>query len=558
MEYFARAGIKAEIYIRRILLPSLTLSVVLVFLIYFILIPKLIFLGKFIYLLMIAPVLIAISGILYPKIVADKKKQEIENNLHYYITHLGVLSLSEVDRKEVIKIISERREYKSLAKETEKIYVIIDKWGRSLAQACRFLSKRTSSRIFADFLDRFAHSLDSGEDMDEFLKKEQEVVMNDYATMYKGKIYDMDVFKEIYTSIILSIAFFASFAIIIPFITGESLKTLSFLIVFVLISTEIAIVYFMKNKVPEDTIWHTLDVITDTDRMLIRKFLISIAGCISSGLIYYFLIFQRLNFSLPLPFAVSITITPLLHAGIAARNEEEKIKRKDANFPGFIRSLGGSASARGRQILESLKYLTAHDFGPLTEDIRKLYRRLVTRLNNEEAWRMFSLDTGSNLITRFIDMFVEAIKLGGEPKDVADIIANNFSKMNELRTQRFQSTSSYIGISYGMVVGVAFALFISFGIAKGINEMYLSINVSAEFVKDIIYTTPSENLNWVFNLIYFSLIVHSALSSISIRIMDGGHLLNSLNHFVGMMWITAIVVYLGEKVMLGMLTPGGV
>ena len=482
MEYVERAGLNVNWYVRRVLAPSVVASVVLFFLIYFILLPYIAFLGAFIYLIIFIPFFIFLVGLLYPKIVADRKKMEIENNLHFYITHLGVLSLSEVDRKTVMEILSERREYKALAKETQKIYVIIDKWGRSLAQACRFLSKRTPSRIFSDFLDRFAHSLDSGEDMGDFLRKEQGVVMNDFAAVYRGKIYDMDVFKEIYTSIILSIAFFASFAIIIPFITGESLRTLTFLIVFVLVSTEVAIVYFMKNKVPEDTIWHTEDVVTETDKMLLKKFLISIAGCVVVAVLYYLVISPRFGIAIPLPFVAAISVTPLLYAGIAVRNEEEKIKRKDLNFPGFIRSLGGSASARGRQILESLKYLTAHDFGPLTDDIRKLYRRLVTRLSNEQAWRMFALDTGSNLIYRFVEMFVEAIRLGAEPKDVADIIADNFSRMNELRAQRFQSTSSYIGISYGMIVGVAFALFVSFGIARGINEMYITINVTVDFV----------------------------------------------------------------------------
>jgi flagellar protein FlaJ len=555
MRYVERAGLHPETYKKKILLPVVVLAAVAALVMLLFVVPLLSLLGPISYLVMTVPVFIVIVGLLYPKIIADSRRNEINNNLHFYITNLGVLSTSEVDRKTVMRLLSEKKEYKELAKETGKLYVIMEKWGRSLAQACRFLAKRTPSEIFADFLDRFAHSLDSGESMDSFLKKEQTVVMSDYATVYRGKLYDIDVFKEIYISIILSIAFFASFAMIVPFITGQSLKFFVIMIAFILMSTEVAIVYFLKNKVPEDNIWHTSEIVTDVDRMLLKRLVISIVSCGAVVAAYYF-ISPVFGISIPFEFVVSLSLTPLIIAGMTVRKEEEKIKRKDLNFPSFLRSLGGSASARGRQILESMKYLTAHDFGPLTEDIQNLYKRLCTRLNNDYAWRLFSVDTGSNLIYRFVEMFVESIRLGSEPEEVADIIADNFTKINELRKQRFQTTASYIGLSYGLIVGVAFALFVSFGIAKGINEMYLSMNITSEFVQNIIYTTPKEDLSWVFNLIYFVLIGHSFLAAISIRITDGGHLMNSLNHFVGMVWVSSVIVYIASKVMVNMLSFG--
>ena len=60
-----------------------------------------------------------------------------------------------------------------MAEETRKIFLLMEKWNRNLSQACRFIARRTPSKIFSEFLDRMAHELDSGEDFKEFIKREQ-------------------------------------------------------------------------------------------------------------------------------------------------------------------------------------------------------------------------------------------------------------------------------------------------------------------------------------------------------------------------------------------------
>ncbi len=551
-------GINVDRYMKFILLPSLLGSLVLFLLIYFVLYPSLEFLGMFRVLFLFVPLFVILPALLYIKMVEIRMKNEIDSNIHFYITHMGALSTSEIDRKELMKILSERKEYKALAEETRKIFLLMDKWRRNLAQACRFISRRTPSKIFSDFLDRMAHELDSGEDFKEFIKREQKVVMEDFVTLYNGKMYSIDIFKEIYVSIILSLSFFAAFAIIMPFLTGISIKLTLYLIMIFFFIAEIGVMIYLKAVVPEDPIWQTSGEYTVVDRKLYRLFAIS--------MVLFLVVFTALLFAdyvyhlidLPFTFLMAISILPLLIPGYAAKKEESLIMEKDRNAPSFIMSLGASASARGGNILESLKYLTTHDFGALTEDIRSLYRRLNSRINKRRAWEKFAISTNSNLIYRFTDMFVEAISLGAEPIDVAQIVAENFITINNLRKRRAQTTGSFIGIAYGVIIGISFALYISFGVVQSMNALYSSLDIPAEMIGSILHVVPEEDLTFVSTLITMLMLLHAILSTFAIKIMDGGRIMAGLVHTVGMMWVAAISGYVSQLAITSLLKIGGI
>ena len=550
-------GINVERYMRFILLPSLLGSLVLFLMVYFILYPTLEFLGMFRVLFLTIPAFVALPAILYLKMVEIRMKNEIDNNIHFYITHMGALSTSEIDRKDLMKILSERSEYKALAEETRKIFLLMSRWRRNLAQACRFIAKRTPSKIFSDFLDRMAHELDSGEDFKSFIKREQKVVMEDYITLYNGKMYSIDIFKEIYVSIVLSLSFFAAFAIIMPFLTGISVKMTIYLIMIFFFITEAAVLLYLKAVVPEDPLWQTSGEYTDTDRKVYRVFSMSLLVFLAlfSALLYADYVLGMIN--LPFTFLVAIAITPFLIPGFIARKEERLVSEKDRNAPSFIMSLGASSSARGGNILESLKYLTAHDFGALTEDVRALYRRLNSRINKKRAWEKFAISTNSNLIYRFTDMFVEAISLGAEPIDVAEIVSSNFITINNLRKRRAQTSSSFIGIAYGVIIGISFALYISFGVVQSMNSLYSNLNIPADMIGSILHIVPAEDLTFVSRLITLLMLVHAILSTLAIKIMDGGRFTSGLVHMVGMMWVAAFSGFISKTVITSLLSVGG-
>ena len=544
---FKNLGMEPKTYFRKFALPIVAFGFIFS-MVLLVALPTM-FTGPAKYIPYLLPVVCIVFAFSYPLSILSAKASRIDNNMHYYITQMGSIATAETPRIDIVRIVSENEDYQELAEETKKIYDLVVVWHLSLADACRFISKRTPSMIFEDFLDRFAHALQSGEDVKNFLFAEQSVVMNEYEAMYNGALYVVEIIKELFVSLVMSLIFMASFAVIMPVITGMNAELLMGIVVLIFLVTDIVMVMFTKSKIPKDPAWSQSANMTDNKLKLYRSIPVSIAGCI------VVLIAVTLYGEIETSIAVAMVLTPLVYTGHVSRSIEKSIRRKDENFPAFIRSLGSSAGARGGVIDEALKALRSHDFGPLTTDVNNLYKMLVTRINKFNSWDYFASNTGSNLIQRFAGMFVQATNLGGQPEVIGDIIATNFHKIVTLRKKRSQSAGSLVGVLYGLTGGIGFTMYISLGVVGLMQNMFSAVEMPAGMSMGMVLYTNIGNLDTLSNMVLAIMIGHSLMSAILIRIVDGGHMLSATIDFVIMVWISgasAVVTMAGVASLLNL------
>jgi flagellar protein FlaJ len=525
-------GISQKQYIIRFVIPIMSMGIL--FPVVMVLVAPNLIQGNLRIIIYLIPVMLFFLVMFYPSTVYQNKKLQIDENMHYYITHLGVLSTSQLSRKELLKRVASNEAYEYLAEETDKIYMLMNDWGLSFAQACRFIARRTPSELYADFLDRFAHALDAGENLETFLKTEQKVVMNDFDTMYKAALHSIDLVKETFVSMVMALVFLASFAIIMPILTGMDATLLMIGTIFIFVGTETLLVYFAKMKVPKDKIWHTLPIETHADRAIKISFPISLLVCMIVSIPVIFIL------DFPVTISLSIILTPLILTGQIASRAENRIKRKDSNFASFIRSLGSSAGARGGLINESLRQLTYHDFGPLTKDVTELYTRISTRIDKMKSWNYFAAGTGSNLIERFGNIFAEGTHIGGKPEVIGEIIADNFMHIVSLRKLRYNSSSSLVGILYGLTAGIAFTLFIALSVVGLMNSIFTTADIPENMDMGLYLGGSGMDVALISSLLMVLLVFHSLISALLIRIVDGGHFFNIYTHFVGLLWTSSI------------------
>jgi len=543
---FKNLGMEPKAYLKKFALPIIGFGIFFALLMY-VLLPTL-FVGPAQYIPALVTVICFIFAFAYPLSILGAKASRIDNNMHYYITQMGSIATAETPRLDIIRIVSENDDYQELAEETRKIYDLVTVWNLSLADGCRFISKRTPSIIFEDFLDRFAHALQSGEDVKSFLFAEQNVVMNEYESMYNGALYAVEVIKELFVSMVMSLIFMASFAVIMPVITGMNAELLMGIVVVVFLLTDLVMVVFTKNKIPKDPAWSRSKLLTSDKLKMYRSIPISIAGCIVVAVLVT--LYGKIETSI----AVAMIFTPLVYTGYVARKIEKSIRRKDENFPAFIRSLGSSAGARGGVIDDALRALRAHDFGPLTKDVNNLYKMLVTRIDKMTSWEIFSANTGSNLIQRFSVMFVEATNLGGKPEVIGDIIATNFHRIVTLRKKRTQSAGSLVGVLYGLTGGIGFTMYISLGVVGLMQDMFSAVEMPPGMSMGMVLYTNVGSMDLLANMVLAIMVGHSLMSAILIRVVDGGHMLSATIDFVIMVWISgasAVVTMAAVSSLLG-------
>lgn len=532
-------GISQQKYFKKFVIPVLILSIMFPVVI-LILVPSIIQ-GVMVIGIILVPLALFSVVIIYPISSLESKKKDIDNNMHYYITHMGVLATSQMSRVDLLLKLSHTEAYGYLAKETGRIYALIYYWHVSFPVACRFIGNRTPSELFADFLDRLAHSVQAGQVFEEFVISEQTVVMNDFTTMYQDSLNSIDMVKEMFVSMCMSLIFIVAFAIIMPIITGVDSILLLGGAIAIFVVTELVILLYARSKVPADRIWHTLNIETVADRRIKWSMPVSLFLCmIVTGVV---LVFTQL----PITIIFACSFSPLLLTGLIARFEEDKIKRYDNNFGAFIRSLGGAAGSRSGIILESLKELIGHDFGPLSGNINNLYKRLKTRLNTPRSWEHFAAGTGSNLIERFATMFVEGTNVGGKPAIIGDIISKNFMTILSLRKLRYSSASSLTGVLYGMTAGIAATMFLALSIIAMLAKLFSNVSIPDIDIGISIATIASSNIPLMTSMLMVMMVCHSLISAMLIRVVDGGHHFNTYTHFVGLVWISALTAELTLK-----------
>lgn len=506
----------------------------------------------------IVPILI---GVLYPYIVFKNKESEINSNIHFFITHLRVLSISDLSLKDIINVIGEKPVYKSLGTEIKKIGVLSTQWKYPLANTLHFVALRTPSKILKDFLDRFSQSLDSGVEHREFIEVEQQAVMAEYKTMYETSNENIVILNEVYVSMLIAIIFVMSFGIVLPIIMGaESMTTYTYLSSFMLIVAEVMLLYLLKSMIPDDQIWHQSGERSALETRIRRSFILVLGISIFLGICFYYLKYIQsigLFNTIGMELLTTISITPLFLTGIKTLIEEDNIARKERNFLSFLTGLGSIATMKGGKVTESVYYLSRKDYGILTKYIRNLYKRLRTRIDDTSAWHWFGVDTNSNFIQRASEMFREATYAAANPTRVTKMISENLRSILDLRKKKFSITNTTVALFGGVTFGIAFSIYISLVISRHLNDIVLQtgdpFSESQINIGTLLYTVPPETYEFILTIIFIVLVAHSFILAYTIRVIRGSHPYIALLYFVPFVWIVTVTNLAVEHFIKGML-----
>ncbi|RJX42218.1 flagellar assembly protein FlaJ [Halonotius aquaticus] len=505
--------------------------------------------------------LVWVTGLLYPKLYITQKRTEIEDKFHLAMTHLTVLSTTNIDRVEVFRRLAAEDEYGALADELGQIVGLVDTWNQSIDDACRRRAKEVPSEVMSDLYERLAFTLEAGEELKEFMLDEQDFIIENYETIYEGQLANLEVMEDLYISMILSMTFGLVFAIVLPILTGVNPTVTVSAVIGLFFLVQVAFFFVIRNIAPYDPVWYFPEPRFIEDKELWAAIFIGSLGSLS------IIFFMGLGFlgigpgidgvlffldTVPLPLYVSIPVTPLLITGIVMRMEEERIKERDEQYPNFIRSLGTAETAQQATTVEVLKTLREKDFGGLTPVINRLYRRLSMRLSPENAWGDFSLEAKSYLIQKYSEMYLVGRQMGGTPQVLGELISQNMNTINQLREQRRQETVTLIGLLYGISAAAVFAFFIGLEVANILGEFSGALTLDQAEFGQLIYT-QAYNVPVIEYLLLLVVLFNAALSSLMIRTIDGGNKATAYVHFVLLTWLGAGVAIFTRQVVSSLL-----
>jgi archaeal flagellar protein FlaJ len=488
-------------------------------------------------------IVLALAGPLaYPYYGIERIKVNIHENIHYFITYAGSLSTLHVKRRQLFRFASQRVEYGEIAKVMEKVSYLSDYWNLGLVKTCRKLSTLVPSKILGNFLDRMSAAFDFGERLDVFLLNEQSAVMEDYATEYKQSLETLSIIQDALVSLTIAVAFMMTIAFMLPLIMGYDIYVLVALSGMVLLLVDLFSIIFIDSFITHDTICHRLPIKPPEYKQM--KALVAPVILLCLVLLAVLLYFQPLPWT---PILVSIALSPLAIIGWMASRMESMVIGKDQAFPAFMRSLGGSLSARGGSLVGTIGPLRIHEFGVLNESVRRLYARLRIRCDKFQSWMYFAGETGSNMIEKFGSIFIQVINLGGNAEKASIIISDNFIKLLSLRERRLQLAGSVRGVYYGTLLGIAGATYSTLRMVglmdatfkKSFAAIAQTPSVST-LTQGILPSIGDINMPVVENILFVILLIHVAFCAYSVKMVDGGSKYCAFQDFVIMLWLVAL------------------
>ncbi len=404
--------------------------------------------------------------------VAENKR--MGSDILFTVTYMASIITADISRPEIFAFTAIRKEYIT-SKYIAKVETFVKRWNYNYARALEIVAERTKNPILSNMLSRYGNSISSGVPDNEFLVLELSTVRIVYRNHFEQGIEMLKKWGDAYialmlSSTIVSIIIMVSVAIYAPDNLDSTLHT-SYLLT---LGISIFGIGTMYHSIPGDQKCHELPgqgsyeqrMIHKMERFILPTILITtvllIVGGFNPGLIYL---------------VAGILLAPI---GIFAIIDDKNIIGRDEDFSVFIRSLGTVMGGKGLTITHALAGVDLKTLKGLSGFIQSVYSKLNLGLDDNQVWNRFIDESGSNLISKYLNIFRDSIKLGGNPSDVARVVSSSMLEQTLLREKREMLATGFIVLLIPMHIAMISIFIFLYQILLTMSRAVTSVMASFE------------------------------------------------------------------------------
>jgi flagellar protein FlaJ len=387
------------------------------------------------------------------QISEDKK---MGPDLLFTTTYMASLAIADASRPEIFSFTANRKEYLS-SKYLTKVDTYVQKWGYSYSESLSIVADRVNNAILKSMLARYANAIESGVPDDDFLKNELSTVRSVYRSQVEQGIEMTKQWGDAYVAMLLSATVIAvtlmiSIAIYSPQGMEGTLNMAYGIVLVICVGGNI----LMFQSVPYDAKSHGLSgraskeqqTIHAMERIIIPLTIaaIVILGLlgINAGLIYLL---------------IGILMAPL---GLIGFIDDSNITMRDTDFSTFIRSFGAIMGGQGTTAVFALATIDRKSLTALESLVDAVYSQMNLGLDSRQIWDKFIADSGSNLINKYLNIYLDTITLGGPPEPIGTVVGSSILEQTLLREKKDMHARSFIILLVPMhcaMAGILIALY---------------------------------------------------------------------------------------------------
>lgn len=141
---------------------------------------------------------------LYPISSAQRRKNDMESNFPFALNHMSAIAASGVPPRVIFKVISKFNEYGEISKEANRITRNVEIFGMDEMTSIKEVASKSPSPIFKDFLQGILTTIQTGGNLNSFLKEEAEKSMFDYRIRRNKYLQQLEIYADIYTAVLIA------------------------------------------------------------------------------------------------------------------------------------------------------------------------------------------------------------------------------------------------------------------------------------------------------------------------------------------------------------------
>jgi len=390
------------------------------------------------------------------KVAQLTEAKKMGADLLFMITYMASLGLASATRPEIFSYSANRTEYIS-AKYVGKVDTLAKKWGFSYSESLSIVAERVNNIILKSMLNRYANAIESGVPDDDFLKNELSTVRTVYRSQIEQGLEMLKKWGDAYIAMLLSgtviaVVMMISIAIYAPAGIQGTLNIAYGIILAISVSGNI----LMYSSVPDDPKSHGLttraskeqETIHAMERIIVPLTIVAVIVLVLLG-IHAGLIFLL----------VGILMAPL---GIIGFIDDTNITLLDADFSTFIRSLGSVMGGQGTTAVYALGTIDRKSLPALEPLINSVYSKMNLGLDDKQVWSRFIGESGSNLIYKYLNIYLDTVTLGGPPEPIGTVVGSSVLEQTLLREKKDMHAKSFFVLLIPMhiaMIGIFVALY---------------------------------------------------------------------------------------------------
>jgi archaeal flagellar protein FlaJ len=272
-------------------------------------------------------------------------------------------------------------------------------------------------------------SLSSGEDEEEFLTREAAVMAELYRATYETNIESLRKWTDAYSAMIVSAGLIVVVSIISMMIwslgPGMILMTGTVTMTVAIIGS-----WTIYLSAPKESYTRTsgLSAPNQVTAMKLFKFFVPLGAFL--GLIATIAMGGQIGIGF------IILGASLLPAGIIMNRDASRLLKLDADVATATRMLGGITDAIGTTVSDALGKVDRRSLGSLEQYFRRLEVRVRSGITPDLCWDHLIKESGSELMERTINIFWDALTIGGSPLITGKTAAFFSAEISLLREKR--------------------------------------------------------------------------------------------------------------------------